>query len=188
MLLTRNKGRRIAANIGKLPALRRMPSVLAVLRLTTISNFTTCCTFSTSIKKKGPDGPRGWRSLLRPAPLWCAAQGVNAAQFSQPYKLGRRRLSHLPSLRRIRTGMKVRNAQYALARLEKKGRIRRHMGGHGPRNSTQHELLRVQHIAPLEGSPRVQVDDARVQPGAAKGAIRIIKGAAGCTQTLRTLI
>jgi hypothetical protein len=77
-----------------------------------------------------------------------------------------------PSVERIakRTGMKERNAQYALARLEKKGRIRRHIGGHGPRNSTQYELLRVQHIAPLEESPRVQVDEARVQPAAAEGA------------------
>jgi len=65
-----------------------------------------------------------------------------------------------PSLDRIakRTGMKVRNAQYALGRPEKKGRIKRHMGGHGPRNSTQYELLRV------------QVNDARVQPPAAEGA------------------
>jgi hypothetical protein len=94
-----------------------------------------------------------------------------------------------PSLERIamRAGMKVRNAQYALARLEKKGRIRRHMGGHGPRNSTQYELVRVQYSAPLEDSPRVQADDARVQSAAAEGANARCDGCSGVHPNLENI-
>jgi hypothetical protein len=77
-----------------------------------------------------------------------------------------------PGIETISKGvaMRSRNVQYTLGRLEERGWIRRRMGGHGPRNTTQYDLLRVHLSAPLNESARVQEDEATVQPDALKGA------------------
>jgi hypothetical protein len=63
-----------------------------------------------------------------------------------------------PSLDRIArgTGMGVRNVQYALAALERRGRIKRQIGGGAHHNTTQYELLRVQQLLHPSNDARVQ--------------------------------
>ncbi len=67
-------------------------------------------------------------------------------------------------------GMKVRGVQKILVKLEAKGRIRRRIGGHGPRDCTQYELLPFEGRSTscgtsLDDRPRVHENDVRVNSG-----------------------
>jgi Helix-turn-helix domain len=87
-----------------------------------------------------------------------------------------------PSVPTIAAGvaMTERNVKKVLAKLQAQGRIRRHMGGHGPRDTTQYELIalpqneradpkRVNAGTPLGESGRVNVNVTRVNVEDTKG-------------------
>jgi hypothetical protein len=83
-----------------------------------------------------------------------------------------------PSVRTIARGvsMRERNVQYILRTLEEGGWIKRRIGGGGPRDTTQYDLVRVQSIAPLDGELRMQETDATMHAHASKGAENDPKG------------
>jgi hypothetical protein len=77
-----------------------------------------------------------------------------------------------PSIQTIADGVAMgrRNTQYTLSRLEEKHRVKRRVGGQGPRQTTQYELLRVQRSAPLDEPGRVHENEVRAQKATPKDA------------------